>query len=125
MPAQTGIQELEALTGDFASWIPGLAALARNDVTPLHLSESTRLTIGSAWRPNADAAEPRHEKFSILHLFEPRLARGGKLALYDRWIFVGDTLSPYVQREMGIESQHFCCCCPSFFFPTQFTIDAS
>ncbi len=32
MPAQAGIQEDAVLTSSYASWIPGLAVLARNDV---------------------------------------------------------------------------------------------
>jgi len=31
MPAQAGIQEHTAPASDYASWIPGLALLARND----------------------------------------------------------------------------------------------
>jgi len=33
MPAKAGIQEYEAFAWGYASWIPGLAVLARNDAT--------------------------------------------------------------------------------------------
>ncbi len=33
MPAQAGIQDLQAEASRYASWIPGLALLARNDVS--------------------------------------------------------------------------------------------
>jgi hypothetical protein len=39
MPAQAGIQEYPARASTFASWIPGLALLARNDVaSPLNIN---------------------------------------------------------------------------------------
>jgi hypothetical protein len=51
MPAQAGIQENSALVCGYASWIPGLALLARNDATPAtpqnHCDETLGHPLGS------------------------------------------------------------------------------
>src|SRR5262245_55175470 len=40
---------------------------------------------------------------------QSRLAQGGDLAFYVRWIFEGERLLEHLQREVGGEPQDFCC----------------
>ncbi len=53
MPAQADIQEDAARASGYASWIPGLAVLARNDEASVDLTLLKMLTVGLLSQPHA------------------------------------------------------------------------